>query len=191
MSSQRPTDLLVVDDDEEIRKRAVQYFESKGYDTTSAANGSDALELAKQRVFHVAILDMLMPGMSGIELLEKLRQCNAETEVVMLTGQGTIETAVQAMKLGAHDFLSKPVRFPHLAAVVEKAAEAGRIKKENRQLRALIARTQVMGGMIGESPAMREVFRLIDRVGPSDKPILIQGESGTGKELVAKALVFR
>ncbi len=188
MSNQRPTDLLVVDDDEEIRKRAVQYFESKGYDTTSAANGSDALELAKQRVFHVAILDMLMPGMSGIELLEKLRQCNAETEVVMLTGQGTIETAVQAMKLGAHDFLSKPVRFPHLAAVVEKAAEAGRIKKENRQLRALIARTQVTGGMIGESPAMREVFRLIERVGPSDKPILIQGESGTGKELVAKAL---
>ncbi len=188
MSNLRPLDLLVVDDDEEIRKRSVQYFESKGYDTTSAANGSDALELAKQRVFHVAILDMSMPGMSGIELLEKLRQCNAETEVVMLTGQGTIETAVQAMKLGAHDFLSKPVRFPHLAAVVEKAAEAGRIKKENRQLRALIARTQVTGGMIGESPAMREVFRLIDRVGPSDKPILIQGESGTGKELVAKAL---
>ena len=188
MSNLRPLDLLVVDDDDEIRKRSVQYFESKGYDTSSAANGNDALELAKQRVFHVAILDMSMPGMSGIELLEKLRQCNAETEVVMLTGQGTIETAVQAMKLGAHDFLSKPVRFPHLAAVVEKAAEAGRIKKENRQLRALIARTQVTGGMIGESPAMREVFRLIDRVGPSDKPILIQGESGTGKELVAKAL---
>ncbi len=188
MSNLRPLDLLVVDDDDEIRKRFVQYFESKGYDTSSAANGNDALELAKQRVFHVAILDMSMPGMSGIELLEKLRQCNAETEVVMLTGQGTIETAVQAMKLGAYDFLSKPVRFPHLAAVVEKAAEAGRIKKENRQLRALIARTQVTGGMIGESPAMREVFRLIDRVGPSDKPILIQGESGTGKELVAKAL---
>ncbi len=188
MSNLRPLDLLVVDDDDEIRKRSVQYFESKGYDTTSAANGNDALELAKQRVFHVAILDMSMPGMSGIELLEKLRQCNAETEVVMLTGQGTIETAVQAMKLGAHDFLSKPIRFPHLAAVVEKAAEAGRIKKENRQLRALIARTQVTGGMIGESPAMREVFRLIDRVGPSDRPILIQGESGTGKELVAKAL---
>ena len=188
MSNLHPVDLLVVDDDDEIRKRSVQYFESKGYDTSSAANGNDALELAKQRVFHVAILDMSMPGMSGIELLEKLRQCNAETEVVMLTGQGTIETAVQAMKLGAHDFLSKPVRFPHLAAVVEKAAEAGRIKKENRQLRALIARTQLTGGMIGESPAMREVFRLIDRVGPSDKPILIQGESGTGKELVAKAL---
>ncbi len=188
MSNLRPLDLLVVDDDDEIRKRSVQYFESKGYDTSIAANGNDALELAKQRVFHVAILDMSMPGMSGIELLEKLRQCNAETEVVMLTGQGTIETAVQAMKLGAHDFLSKPVRFPHLVAVVEKAAEAGRIKKENRQLRALIARTQVTGGMIGESPVMREVFRLIDRVGPSDKPILIQGESGTGKELVAKAL---
>ena len=78
MSNLRPVDLLVVDDDDEIRKRSVQYFESKGYDTSSAANGNDALELAKQRVFHVAILDMSMPGMSGIELLEKLRQCKIQ-----------------------------------------------------------------------------------------------------------------
>ncbi len=188
MSNSRPTVLLVVDDDDEIRKRSVQYFASQGYETSSAANGYEALELATERVFHVAILDMAMPGMSGIELLEKIRLSNAETEVVMLTGQGTIETAVQAMKLGAHEFLTKPVRFPHLAAVVEKAAEAGRIKEENRRLRALFSRSQTTGGMIGDSPAMREVFRLIGRVGPSDKPILIQGESGTGKELVARAL---
>jgi DNA-binding NtrC family response regulator len=188
MSDQPKCDLLFVDDDEEIRKRAAQYFQDHGYGVASAANGDEALQLAKHRMFHVAVLDMAMPGMSGIELLERLGQSNSETEVVMLSGHGTIETAVEAMKLGAHDFLTKPVRFKHLAAVVEKAAEAGRIRKENRQLRAVIERTQATGGMIGDSPAMREVFRLIDRVGPTDKPILIQGESGTGKELVAKAL---
>jgi DNA-binding NtrC family response regulator len=188
MSDQLQYNLLVVDDDDEIRKRTAQYFQSHGCEVAVAAGGVEALELAKQRVFHVAILDMAMPGMSGIELLKKLRQSNVETEVVMLTGQGTIETAVEAVKLGAHDFLTKPVRFMHLAAVVEKAVEAGRIRKENRQLRAVIERTHATGGMIGESPAMREVFRLIDRVGPTDKPILIQGASGTGKELVAKAL---
>ena len=188
MSNSHPVSLLIVDDDGEIRTRAAQYFEDHGYETVSAACGEDALELAKKRFFDVAILDMSMPGMSGIDLLEQLRPGNSEIEVVMLTGQATVETAVQAMKLGAHDFLTKPVRFKHLAAVVEKAAEAGRIKKENRQLRALIERTQATGGMVGESAVMREMFRIIDRVGPSNKPILIQGESGTGKELIAKAL---
>lgn len=188
MSNSRTVSLLIVDDDDEIRTRAAQYFEGHGYETASVVCGKDAQELAKKRFFDVAILDMSMPGMSGIDLLEQLRPGNTEIEVVMLTGQATVETAVQAMKLGAHDFLTKPIRLKHLAAVVEKAAEAGRIKKENRQLRALIARTQAKGGMVGGSAVMREMFRIIDRVGPSNKPILIQGESGTGKELVAKAL---
>jgi len=186
--SDQLADLLVVDDDGEIRKRSSQYFESRGYAVTAAESGAEALHLASKREFSVAVLDFSMPGMSGLELLERLRQSNPEIEAVMLTGQGTIETAVQAMKLGAHDFLTKPVRFPHLEAVVERAAEAGRIRKENRQLRAIVQRSQSTGGMIGDSPAMQEVFRLIERVAPTNKPILIQGESGTGKELVAKAL---
>ncbi len=188
MNNQAKYNLLVVDDDDEIRKRSAQYFQDHGYEVATAANGDEALELAKQRDFHVAVVDMAMPGMSGIELLEKFQETGASLESVMLTGHGTIETAVEAMKLGAHDFITKPVRFKHLAAVVEKAVEAGRMRKENRQLRAVIERTQTSRGMIGESAAMREVFRLIDRIGPTDKPILIQGESGTGKELVAKAL---
>jgi DNA-binding NtrC family response regulator len=143
---------------------------------------------AKNHVFHAVVLDLRMPGMSGIEVLEELRANNVETEIVVLTGEGTIETAVQAMKLGAHDFLTKPVRYKQLAAVIERAIEAGQLRKENRQLRAILQRSQGPSNMVGDSAAMREVYRLIDRTGPSEKPILIQGESGTGKELVAKAL---
>ncbi|MCR9116200.1 MAG: sigma-54 dependent transcriptional regulator [bacterium] len=181
-------DLLIVDDDDEIRSRAEQFFADLGFRVVTAANGEQALELCKQRAFDVAILDLSMPGLSGLEVLEKLRAMNDDIEVVMLTGHGTIETAVAAIKVGAHDFLTKPVRFKHLAAVVERAYDAGKLRKENRQLRAVIARIQQPGGMVGESKAMGEVFRLIERVGPTDKPILIQGESGTGKELVAKAI---
>ena len=188
MSNTSKTDLLFVDDDDEIRKRATQFFDDAGYEVASASRGEEAVELIGQRSFQVAILDLAMPGMSGIEVLEKIRQVCPETEVIMLTGQGTIETAVQAMKLGAHDFLTKPVRFKHLAAVVERASESARLRKENRQLRAVIQRSGSANGMVGQSPVMQEVFRLIERVGSTDKPILIQGDSGTGKELVAKAL---
>jgi len=181
-------DLLVVDDDDELRQTCTRYFERLGYHVEQAANGEQALGLAKNRVFHVAVLDLMMPGMTGIELMEQLRESNIETEIIFVTGEGTIETAVEAMKLGAHDFLTKPVRYKQLTAVVEKAVEAGRIRKQNRQLKAVIERTQRPGNMVGESPAMCEVFRLIERTGPSEKPILIQGESGTGKELVANGL---
>ena len=181
-------DLLIVDDDQGLCQRSAQFFEERGYRVAQATDGEQALALAANRVFHVAILDLMLPGMSGIELLEKLKQTNIETEIVLLTGEGTIETAVSAMKLGAIDFLTKPVRFQQLAAVLEKAVEAGNLRRENRQLKAVIHRAQAPTNMIGNSPAMREVLRLIERAGPSDKPILVQGESGTGKELVAKAL---
>lgn len=184
----RSNSLLIVDDDDEIRKRGVQFFERHGFHVAAAASADEALTLAKQHEFEVGVLDVAMPGMTGIELLEQLKQTHPEIELLMLTGHGTIETAVKAMQLGAHDFLTKPVRFPHLLAVVERAIDASRLRKENRQLRAMIRRHQSPAGMLGDSPAMREVTRLIARVGPTDKPILIQGESGVGKELVAKAL---
>jgi DNA-binding NtrC family response regulator len=142
----------------------------------------------EKRAFDVAVVDMVMPGMSGMQLLEKLKDDNADTEVVLLTGEGTIETAVEAMKLGACDYLTKPVRMKELEGAVQKAADARRLRRENRQLRAILERATPQHQMVGDSQAMREVFRLIERAAPSDKPILIQGESGTGKELVARAL---
>ena len=149
--------------------------------------GKKRLSLAEHRQFDVAVVDMMMPGLSGLELLERLKADHAEIEVILLTGQGTIESAVQAMKLGAYDYLTKPFPLAELELLIEKAYEHRVLRKENQQLQAVVSRTQATPEIIGKSPAMQELFRLIERAGPTDKAILIQGESGTGKELVARA----
>ncbi|HEX7376728.1 MAG TPA: sigma-54 dependent transcriptional regulator [Pirellulales bacterium] len=181
-------DLLLVDDDDEYRSTVARRFARRGYQVQEAANGERALELASRRQFHVAIVDLVMPGLSGLELLEKLHAGSPDCEVVMLTGQGTIETAVEAMKRGACDFLTKPFPLAELEVVVQKAFDQRKLRKENTQLKAVLERAQPASEIVGRSAAIMEVMRLIERAGPTDKAILIQGESGTGKELVARAL---
>ncbi len=181
-------DLLLVDDDDELRNGLVEYFRHLGYAAEGAANGEQALPLLRERAYQVAVFDFAMPGMSGVELLRQIRSENNETEIILLTGQGSIETAVDAMKLGAFDFLTKPVRTKSLEAIVHRAAEANALRSENERLKALVERTTQQFEMVGDSTAMQKVRRLITRVAPSDNPILIQGESGTGKELVARGL---
>jgi DNA-binding NtrC family response regulator len=183
-----PIELLLVDDDADLRNDVASFLATRGYRVQCCANGEEAVECADRRAFNVAILDLSMPGMSGIEVLQKLKSRDAECEVVMLTGEGTIETAVEAMKLGAREFLSKPISLRELDRLVRKAYDAGQLQRENQQLKAVIKRHHRSTRMIGESDAMLEVYRLIQRTAPSDKPILIQGDSGTGKELVARAL---
>ncbi len=181
-------DLLLVDDDPEFRGSLARRFLRRGYRVQEAASGDEALELANRRQFSVAVLDMVMPEMSGIELLERLKKAHPECESIMLTGQGTIESAVQAMRLGAYDYITKPFPLAELELLVQKAHQRHALDQENRQLKAVLERQQPRYEMIGQSAAMREVYRLIERAGPTDKAILIQGESGTGKELVARAL---
>lgn len=188
MTAAPSIDLLVVDDDPEFRETLASRFSRSAFAVQSAANGEEALDLATRRNFDVAIFDMMMPGMSGLELLQKFKAAHAECEIIVLTGQGTIESAVEAMKLGAYDYLQKPFPLKDLEGIVGKAAERRRLRKENTQLKALIERSRPPTDMVGHSPAMQEIYRLIERAGPSDKAILIQGESGTGKELVARAL---
>ncbi|HEX6987117.1 MAG TPA: sigma-54 dependent transcriptional regulator, partial [Planctomycetaceae bacterium] len=184
----RPTDLLLVDDDPDLRSTLAAYFRRLGYAVEECGGGREALDRLLGRAFDAAVVDMVMPDLTGVGLLERLREAGVETPVVVLTGQGSIETAVEAMKLGAADYLVKPVRLAELEAVVARALERGRLRKENAQLREVLRRRDAAPGLVGDSPAMQEVYRLIDRVGPTDKAILIQGESGTGKELVAQAL---
>jgi len=181
-------DLLFVDDDAEFREVLVARFSRRGFRVHEARDGAQALELVERRHFDVVVLDMLMPGLTGIEVLERLKAADPESEVLLLTGEGTIETAVQAMRLGAYDYLTKPFSLADLETRVEKAYERAQLRKENVHLKAALHRTAAAPLIVGESPAMQEVFRLIERAGRTDKSILIQGESGTGKELVAKAL---
>ena len=188
MSSTASIDLLVVDDDQEFREILGSRFARHGFEIQLAANGEEALNLAQRRSFDVAIFDMMMPGMSGLELLTRFKESHPECEIILLTGQGSIETAVEAMKLGAYDYLQKPFPLKELEEVATKASERRHLRKENSQLKALLAHVKAPSEMVGQSPSMQEVFRLIQRAGPSDKAVLILGESGTGKELVARAL---
>ena len=181
-------DLLVVDDDRELRSEMANYFSRQGHHVEQADNGEEALDVLERRSFDVMVLDLLMPGLSGLDVLKEMQVRHAECEVVMLTGEATIESAVEAMKLGAREFLTKPISLKELDRLVRKAYETGQLRKENRQLKAALRYQQAPQQFIGQSPQMQEMFRLIARVGPTDKPILIQGESGTGKELVARAL---
>jgi len=188
MTASAPIDLLVVDDDYEFRETLRNRFARHGFEVQAAASGEEALGLAQRRHFDVAIFDIMMPGMNGLTLLTRFKETHPECEVILLTGQGSIETAVEAMKLGAYDYLQKPFPLKELEAVASKASERRHLRKENTQLKALLEKVQPPAEMIGQSPAMQDVFRLIQRAGPSDKAILILGESGSGKELVARAL---
>lgn len=181
-------DLLIVEDDDDFRSTVTRRFRRRGFRVEEASSGEQALEMLQRRQFNVAVLDIMMPGMSGLEVLRNIKPGQAECETIMLTGQGTVESAVEAMKLGAFDYVQKPFPLAELELIIEKAYAHHKLQKENRQLKAVLERNRPQVEMVGESQPMKEIFRLIERSGPTDKAILIQGESGTGKELVARAL---
>ena len=188
MTTERDIDILLVDDDDELRDTMTRFLTRLGYRVEDAAGADQAIEATQRKQFNVAFLDMVMPGLNGLELLERMKNTNPDCEVIVLTGEGTIETAVQAMKLGAYDYLTKPIPLKSLDALILKAKERHQLRAENTRLKMLLDRAEPRREMIGDSDVMKDVFRLIERAGPSDKAILIQGESGTGKELVARAL---
>src|SRR4051812_3973845 len=157
--------LLLVDDDPDFRESVARRFMRRGFQVQEATHGEQALQLASLREFDVVILDMVMPGLSGIQVLEQLKLTHPESEVILLTGRGTIETAVQAMKLGAYDFLSKPFPLAELELLIEKAYERHQLRKENVQLKEVLSRGQSEPEIIGTSAPMQEVFRLIERAG--------------------------
>jgi DNA-binding NtrC family response regulator len=181
--------VLIVDDDAELRSYNQRYLEKKGYSVIAVDDGEGALEQAHRHHIDVAVLDLSLPGISGLQVLPQLKELAPDCEVVMLTGTGDIGSAVQAMKDGAFDFLVKPTVFSALETAVKKAGMHAKLRKENEQLRLVIERREPPPPtIIGNSPQLAEVLRLIARVGPTDKPVLIQGETGTGKELVARAV---
>jgi DNA-binding NtrC family response regulator len=180
--------LLLVDDEDDFRRSCAKWMRQKGFDVQEVGSGAAALSILDKEQFDVAVLDINMPGMSGLELLQRIHDAENEVEVVMLTGESSIATAVAAMKLGACDYVSKPCALADLEHHIQLAYDRSQLRKENRQLKAVIGRSRGKTQLIGNSTAVKEVLRTIEKVAPTDSPVLIQGDSGTGKEIVARLI---
>ncbi len=182
--------LLIVDDDEQLRLTLYRRFQRLGMEVTEAESAEDALAKAEHLRFDVALLDLHLPGKSGIELLTELKERQPEVEGLLLTGHGSIETAIQAMKRGAYDYLTKPFHLPELEIYIQKAHEKVRLARRERQWTDQVGFESVRHRLVGSSPAMQKVRQLIEKVAPTDATVLVSGPSGTGKELVARALHY-
>ncbi len=184
--------LLVVDDEQTIRKLCVTVGEALGFVCLEAESGESALSLLEEQSVHMVLTDMVMPHMSGLEFLEKVKKLLPRTEIALMTGHGSIETAVQAMKLGAYDYITKPFSpLEELRLFLRRMAEKIRLVEENEFLRQRMDSETAVHGIIGSSVKIQDVLRMVARLKDTRTPVLIYGESGTGKELVARAMHFR
>jgi DNA-binding NtrC family response regulator len=184
--------LLIVDDEQTIRKLCATVGEALGFVCLEAESGESALSLLEEQSVHMILSDMVMPHMSGLEFLERAKKLLPRTEVALMTGHGSIETAVQAMKLGAYDYITKPFSpLEELRMFLRRMAEKVRLVEENEFLRQRTDSETAVHGIIGSSTRIQEVLRMIARLKDTRTPVLIYGESGTGKELVARAMHFR
>ena len=184
-----PIRVLVADDEKNLRELLVRELSRKGHAVEGVGDGEAALDRLRDDPPDVLILDMKMPRLEGIEVLRRLAEQGGEVpQVIVTTGFQEVSSAVEAMKLGAYDYLTKPARIEELDILVRKAAEKGRLIRQNVVLRDRLDPPAPAGGIITASPKMQEILRLIDRVAPTDSTVLVLGESGTGKELVARAI---
>jgi len=180
--------ILIAEDEANLRIVIQKELQRLGYRVQAEPDGEAALRRLEEGNVDVLLCDINMPRMDGMELLRRLHERPNPPEVIMLTGHATVETAIEAMKLGAYDYLSKPYRITELDALVKQAAEKRRLRVDNQRLRAQLERQTTTPEIIFTSQAMADVIHLIERVAPSDTSVLITGESGTGKELVAQAV---
>jgi len=181
--------ILLTDDEDTFRNIMGNELRRMGYEVTGCTNGAETVKNIQERDFDVIVLDMNMPEMDGIETLKRIKDIDPTTEVIVLTGQGSIENAVQAIKLGAYDYLTKPCRLSELDALLKKTLEKRHLSKENLHLKRLIKEVHTIPPVIiGNSAAMNSVQKMIDKIANADSTVLIQGESGTGKELAALAI---
>jgi len=182
--------VLVVEDDPTVGESIRLLLKKRGYGILLASNGKEALSLFRQETVDLVITDLIMPKMDGIELLGEVKHLRPETEVIVISAQGTIEKAVQAMKLGAFDFIEKPINPRVISLVVERALEKQTLVLQNRDLRSKLEDKFHLKNIIGRSEKMVKVFELIQHIAPYDSSVLILGESGTGKELIANAIHY-
>ncbi len=186
--TQRETSILVVDDEYSVRDSLQSWFRKDGYQVRTAENADEALQAMEGGSFDVAVIDVRMPGMDGVQLQDHLRQLDVRMEVIMITAFASVETAVRSLKQGAFDYVSKPIDPDELSHLVRRALERRRLREENLQLRGTIDEFVAGDTIVGESPPMKKVMELAEHVAKTDATVLIRGESGTGKELIARAI---
>ena len=182
--------VLVVDDDSAVRDVLQEALTQEEYSVSTAEDGAAAIQAVKDSVVHIVITDFQLPDIDGLEIIDRLAKLDAKIIPIMMTGFGTIETAVRAMKSGAFDFITKPFDLEAVAVVVRKAAEFLRLRQENHLLRKAVRDQYRLEQLVGASEPIQQVMEFVRKVADSDSTVMIQGESGTGKELVARMLHF-
>ncbi len=185
-----PIRLLIVDDDEQLRQALVKRFQRQGLNLINAASAEEAVPLLDKHRFDVALLDLHLPGMSGIELLDRIKAAQPEVEVLLLTAHGSMDTAILAMKRGAYDYLTKPFHLPDLEIHIQKAFEKVQLARREWQWKENLRYESPRYQLIGSAPAMQRVVQMIEKVAPTESTVLVRGASGTGKELVARAIHY-
>jgi two-component system, NtrC family, response regulator HydG len=187
MIRKSPT-ILLAEDDVENRTAMAKILQSAAYDVVEMDNGQSALEHILENDIDILVTDLRLPVMDGVELLKRAKAAHQQIEVILITGYGTVEVAVEAIKEGAYDFITKPIKKAQLLRTVEKAAERQYLSRENRELRSQLTGGSNSRRLIYASSEMRNITRMVEQVAPSTATVLISGESGTGKEVVADAI---
>lgn len=182
--------VLLIDDSSEILENLSAFLISEGYDVSTTTDGATGISMIEKNFYDLILTDLKMPGADGMEVLGYVREHSPESICILLTGYGTIRNAVEAIKKGAFDYLTKPIKLDEIAITLKRALEYRDLKRENTNLRNQLKRKYQFKNIIGESPAMQKVFETVEKVADTDSTVLILGESGTGKELIARALHY-
>jgi DNA-binding NtrC family response regulator len=182
------TRILFVDDDRDILAMVEQYLTIKGYDVTTVDNGIEAVGIVKEKEIDIVFTDYKMPEFNGLELLVAIKKYRPQTEVIIVTGYGSMESAIQAMKFGSYDYLQKPFKLDHLKLIIDRIVEEKKIKDKAQLIRKISKERHQYGKLVGLCPKMREIYEVIDTISIENPMVLVQGESGTGKELTARTI---
>lgn len=185
---ERKINILIVDDEEIVRESLMNWLKEDGYDVECAANGKKALEKLPERDWTLAMVDLKMPGMDGIQLMDEIKKIRPEISVIIMTAYATVDTAVKAIKKGAHDYIVKPFNPEDVSMVIKKIIEHKKLVQENQYLRKELKKQYRLHDMISKNHEMTEIFDLVRTIAKSNSTVLVQGESGTGKELLARAI---